>query len=167
MESNKLKWSSLGQQTLEWKDQTQVLQLKKTTADFWAQVVRLWVWNCYRKAGLHYKTHGGKCENIVCFIRVDSAFVTVYSCKSYRCGGMEVSLAVYILLLMYSKLICIFWRNVSLYIVAVCRWSSGKFVCILQCLLLPSLSRLCQKTPCTKAGVHQLQAHEVFQRDKL
>lgn len=33
-ESNKLKRSSLGQQTLEWKDRTQVLWLKKIAPDF-------------------------------------------------------------------------------------------------------------------------------------
>lgn len=32
-ESNKLKWSSLGQQTLEWEDRIQVLQLKKIAPD--------------------------------------------------------------------------------------------------------------------------------------
>lgn len=124
LESNKLKWSSLGEQTLERKDRTQVLQLKKMVSGFWGQVVRLWIGNCYRKAGLHEKTHSGKWENIVCYIRVNFAFFTAHSCKSYKCGGMEVYLGVYMFLLICSKLICI--------IVGVCLWSSGRFVCIFQ-----------------------------------
>lgn len=93
----------------------------------------------------------------MCYIRVNSAFVTAYNCKSYKCGGMEVFLAVYMFLLICSKLIWILWG-------CVCEVQVNLH---LTTVLLPSLSHLCQKTPCTKAGVCQLQADSSVVNCKL